>query len=316
MNDEAAPEASSSRLHAGSDGATPEANTLTPTQLKERQKANRQTFNRKRGSLLEDLINQLDILVYAELSCIYYMDCSFLRFIFRAMVHFTLLSPKPSAYPRPFEPQPYAAGVLIPNVLCMLLHLWLHAPSAGEATRGVLQGGLIMDFIGQQGPSSKVMLLLLDLLVLWLQLVQLSAHLSREKLRNAPSGVTAARAVTAVPSAQDLDSEERGVRRSLETDEQTGIELQSLNPSGRTLDPESEPLVAAAADAPQADAIIFDAFYSGQIILGDFDIWTTAVEQWKHYRKASPEVAGSYRAQLAGRVAGLRIALGALRGLT
>nr|OQO26446.1 hypothetical protein B0A51_06827 [Rachicladosporium sp. CCFEE 5018] len=290
MNDEAAPEASSSRLHAGSDGATPEANTLTPTQLKERQKANRQTFNRKRGSLLEDLIKQLDILVYAELSCIYYMDCSFLRFIFRAMVHFTLLSPKPSAYPRPFEPQPYAAGVLIPNVLCMLLHLWLHAPSAGEATRGVLQGGLIMDFIGQQGPSKK--------------------------LRNAPSGVTAARAVTAAPSAQDLDSEERGVRRSLETDEQTGIELQSLNASGRTLDPESEPPIAAVADAPQPDAIIFDAFYSGQIILGDFDIWTTAVEQWKHYRKASPEVAGSYRAQLAGRVAGLRIALGALRGLT
>ncbi|OQO00423.1 hypothetical protein B0A48_13772 [Cryoendolithus antarcticus] len=315
MNDEAAPEASSSRLHAGSHAAAPEANTLTPTQLKERQKANRQTFNRKRGSLLEDLIKQLDILVYAELSCIYYMDCSFLRFIFRAMVHFTLLSPKPAAYPRPFEPQPYAAGVLIPNVLCMLLHLWLSAPSAGEATRGVLQGGLIMDFVGQQGPSSKIMLLLLDSLVLWLQLVQLSAHLSREKLRNAVSDVTTTRAVPAAPSAQDLDSEERGVRRSLETDEQTGIELRSLNPSGRVLDPESEPLVAASADAPQPDAIIFDAFYSGQIILGDFDVWTTAVEQWKHYRKASPEVAGSYRAQLAGRVAGLRIALGALRGL-
>lgn len=42
--------------------------------VEERRNRNRQMFNRKRVELLDDLIRNLDILVYAELSTIYYME--------------------------------------------------------------------------------------------------------------------------------------------------------------------------------------------------------------------------------------------------
>ena len=48
---------------------------LTATQLAEKRKKNRQMFNRKRGELLDDLTRNLDILIYAELSAVYYMEC-------------------------------------------------------------------------------------------------------------------------------------------------------------------------------------------------------------------------------------------------
>jgi Fungal domain of unknown function (DUF1746) len=44
-------------------------------------------------------------------------------------------------------------------------------PSAGEATRGYLHGGLIIDFVGQLGPTPKFQLLLLDLAILLLHLL-------------------------------------------------------------------------------------------------------------------------------------------------
>lgn len=46
----------------------------TPAQIEKRRKENRDTFNRKRGQLLDDLIYNMDVLVYAQLSAIYYME--------------------------------------------------------------------------------------------------------------------------------------------------------------------------------------------------------------------------------------------------
>jgi hypothetical protein len=46
----------------------------TAAQLEKRRKENRDMFNKKRGQLLDDLIYNLDILVYAQLSAIYYME--------------------------------------------------------------------------------------------------------------------------------------------------------------------------------------------------------------------------------------------------
>lgn len=39
-----------------------------------RKRQNREAFNRKRGELLDDVLRNLDLLVYAELSAIYYME--------------------------------------------------------------------------------------------------------------------------------------------------------------------------------------------------------------------------------------------------
>ena len=73
MNDEA----SSSAVRASSyneDGRLQSEAAPTAAELAERRKKNRQMFNRKRLDLLDDLLRNLDILVYAELSTIYYME--------------------------------------------------------------------------------------------------------------------------------------------------------------------------------------------------------------------------------------------------
>jgi hypothetical protein len=46
-------------------------------ELEKRRKTNRENFNRKRGEFLDDLLRSLDVLVYAELSTIYYMEYAF-----------------------------------------------------------------------------------------------------------------------------------------------------------------------------------------------------------------------------------------------
>lgn len=42
--------------------------------VQERRRKNRSMFNKKRGELLDDLLRSLDILIYAELSTVYYME--------------------------------------------------------------------------------------------------------------------------------------------------------------------------------------------------------------------------------------------------
>jgi hypothetical protein len=72
MNDVDAAASSSRALNA----VTNDTHDGAPTaaQLERRRKENRDMFNRKRGQLLDDLIYNLDILVYAQLSAIYYME--------------------------------------------------------------------------------------------------------------------------------------------------------------------------------------------------------------------------------------------------
>ncbi|EME79171.1 uncharacterized protein MYCFIDRAFT_90088 [Pseudocercospora fijiensis CIRAD86] len=87
------------------------------------------------------------------------------------------------------SPSPPIIGTIFgTTLLCIIMHLYNSPPSAGEATRGYLHGGLAMDFIGQKGPSSKVHLILLDLLVLLVQLVQMSAHLLRASITSDENG--------------------------------------------------------------------------------------------------------------------------------
>lgn len=337
MNDEPSASASSSRpVHARREPLEQDAPPTT-AQLAERRKHNREQFNRKRGQLLDDLIHNLDVLIYAELSAIYYLDNSFFRLFIRLLLQFVLLTPKPAHIPVPgIEQQPVVSALLSINAICVFLHLWLRAPSAGEPTRGYLHGGLAIDFIGQLGPSSKLLMVMLDLLTAGLQMGMLSVVATRRRLDD-KGKVASATAVTAAPStqtvpSQDVDSEERGVRRSAELEQQGDIEMQSLNPSSgqadRALedppdaaeDEEDAPSsdrdrLLAASTAPRSDAHIFDAFHSGQIVLGDFNVLRSAREQMVAYQKATPESRSERRAmyqmQFAERVRFIRRRLGA-----
>jgi len=192
------------------------------------------------------------------------------------------------------------------NLLCFISHIIFAAPAAGEATRGYLHGGLAMDFIGQKGPTSKMHLLLLDLLLISIQLVQMTAHITRKRLREPSAPATASTGRETVPAAtvsQDLDHEERGVRRS---DEQQDIEMQTLDPDGAAAARDSEDAVdveatserdtlLATTTAPRTDAHIFDAFNSGQIVLADLDVWRTVKEQFWAYQNMPREQLDSGR---------------------
>ena len=47
---------------------------LTAAEIADRRRRNRENFNKRRGELLDDLIRSIDLLVFAELSAIYYME--------------------------------------------------------------------------------------------------------------------------------------------------------------------------------------------------------------------------------------------------
>jgi hypothetical protein len=76
MNDEGPSAAASSSRVAFDVAADSTQRDEAPTaaQAEERRKYNRDMFNKKRVHLLDDLIYNLDLLVYAQLSAIYYME--------------------------------------------------------------------------------------------------------------------------------------------------------------------------------------------------------------------------------------------------
>lgn len=252
------------------------------------------------------------------------LSCSFIRFMLRCLVQFVLLTPKPPTFVQPPDQQPFVSVVLGANLLCIALHI-LFSPATGtEATRGYLHGGLAMDFIGQKGPTSRITLVLFDLLVMALQFVHLTAHITRKRLKDgvAPAAASQAQQTPAPSAGQDLDSEERGVRHSTELEQQDDIEMQTLNPSGQTEsaatvtdeDDESNErdTLLASAPPPRTDIHIFDSFHSGQIVLADLNVWKTVKDQYWAYYKSTAEQRdarrASYRAQLTSRLMDFGIA--------
>lgn len=186
-----------------------------------------------------------------------------------------------------------------------------------------------MDFIGQKGPTNKIHLVLLDLFLLALQFVMLPASIQRRKLRDAATATettSATGASTATPtSRQDVDSEERGIRRSQEED---GIELQNLDSSTRNntatqesaASEERESLLAPPRPQPANDLAIIDMFNSGQITLIDLDVWQVIKDQVQLTRYPPPPSEAStraeqrtLRAELAGRMLRMRFGAGGLR---
>jgi hypothetical protein len=168
----------------------------------------------------------------------------------RSLVQYMYLTPKPEDFLKLMPaPRPQIYTVLASNVLCMLLHLLLALPEASETMRGYLHGGVIIDFVGQKAPTSRLGLLLLDCLVLMLQCVMCAVWLEKDRLKKievtlrsvAAGGVPKTNANTPAPqvasvtagdaaSTQDLDAEERGVLRDdpLGEDDSRDIELQPL----------------------------------------------------------------------------------------
>lgn len=210
-------------------------------------------------------------------------SCSLFRFLIRAFVEWFYFTPKPKIFPEPPRNRPYLGAVLGSNLICIFLHAVSSRPEAGEALRGYLNGGLLIDFVGQEGPISKSRLLGLDLLTLALQLLVLTAFVERQNLKTsmtAPGDSSDAGAATDAdtnPQAQDHDSEERGILRS-DPSIFEDIELQPLHSSaGRTggeEDGERDELLSESQGLNSQDSTThpLDAFYTGEHAITDLHI--------------------------------------------
>lgn len=280
MNDE--PSSSSAPPRPLQDDPPP-----TPSQITARRKKNRENFNRRRGDLLDDLLRSLDVLTYAELGVVYYMDCSTPLLLLRSVLQLLYLTPKHALLPQPPNGSRFLALIVAANALCIFLHAIRVAPAALPGhDRGYLHGGLVLDFIGQKGPSSKIQLVGLDFLVLGLQIVHCAALGVRKGLKERP-GATPVIEPGVVRSGQQLEDEERGVRRSEEVGRGQEVEMQRLNPEGRrTSAVEDMDLEATTVALERTDAHIFDAFNSGQIVLADLDLRKVLREEWEKAKAA------------------------------
>lgn len=226
-------------------------------------------------------------------------SCSFLRFVLRAFVQLIWLTPKPEILPELPSNRPYIYPICGSNLICLFVHLWFPLPSAGEATRGYLHGGLLIDWIGQQGPTSKLRLFLLDCFILALQLVMLAATLKlqnvkRRKGSNASGGEPSAGEGPASPAAprQDVDAEERGMlRRS-----STLSTLRDRSPGER------DELLSDGGTPSSSPQTTLDVLNSGQAVVAELFILDTIREQLDvAFSGPSTEAAGSSNTILSSR---------------
>lgn len=190
----------------------------------------------------------------------------------RSLVQYMYLTPKPEDFLKLMPaPRPQMYTIFGSNILCILFHLILALPEANETMRGYLHGGVIIDFIGQQAPTSRLGLLLLDCMVLVLQCVMCAVWLEKDRLKKieatlkiVSAGGVVKSSNTAAPlptvtaamdimtgaqtSTQDLDSEERGILRDdpLPQNETNDIEMRPL----------INPRNSAAADGDGASTIL------------------------------------------------------------
>jgi len=181
------------------------------------------------------------------------------------------------------------------------LHVVRERPYAGEATRGFFHGSIIIDFIGQRGPTWKLHLIVLDILIAGIQLLGLAVLLRREVSDdnlNTNDQLEGGRQGVDVATRQDLDSEEQGFLRSGgHQGIHDNIELQPLrrsvedgdrhyheeNDNDDDNDGEAEPLNHEQRDPPPRPHPM-DVYYSGQVVVADFCLLQTIKEQYMEFR--------------------------------
>ena len=210
------------------------------------------------------------------------------------------LTPKPNFNPPTPQHRPYIGAIFGPNIICILLHIFTARSEAGEAMRGYLHGGMIIDLIGQKGPTSKVHLVLLDIIVFALQCFMLSVHVEKEQatagLEILSNPATAASEANTQPRAeavtiQDVDAEERGFMRG-ESTQRNDIELQqmlprydepstTINEGSHERDEERDRLLAEPRLQQRDDSLenALDMFYADHAVLADFYVINTLKQQ-------------------------------------
>ncbi|KAI0430626.1 DUF1746-domain-containing protein [Xylaria sp. FL1042] len=267
----------------------------------------------KKLDFLTHLSLNLDTLVYAELCILYYMDCSFIRLFIRWIAQTLFVSPKTEDTVL-IVPNYHVSAIVGPNLLCMLLHLISSPLEAGEASRGYLHGGILVDFIGQKAPASRFTLILLDAVVLAIQCFMITVNIEKERIRNVikPLRVNAIPGVsiTAPATTQDHDSEERGVSRDApEMDDVNETDNVEMRPLGNHNDGGVNDSESAGGEGSrllrqsvvqrigQSEGLV-DVLRSGNAVIGNFHIPQSLRNAW--HSRDTPESAAAYALQNVG----------------
>jgi hypothetical protein len=230
-------------------------------------------------------------------------SCSIILFATRAIVQLIFFTPKAP----PFDPtrnQPFIGAIFSSNLFCMLLHLLFVHPDAGEETRGYLHGGLFIDFIGQKAPVSRLRLVTFDILVMVLHLVMLGLIVERVRTNSKGSAATSTdTADTIGNTGQDLDSEERGVRRDDSRVRSSGddMELNDLSDRRRTSIEQSSERAELLAEPVEDDSEHMsrdthplDTFVSGEAVILDMNLINTIRDQWRYNPTTAPGRSSSF----------------------
>ncbi|KAL6869174.1 hypothetical protein ACO1O0_000497 [Amphichorda felina] len=185
-----------------------------------------------------------------------------------------------------FADRTHVILIVLPNLWCMLVHLFAALPQGLEYHRGYQHGGMIIDFVGQKPPTYRTYYLLADLFILGLQCLMLAVHSERERLRLSlktfqPLITDPARRVQVATARaiEDLDLEEQNIDSSGPSMSGTAdgggdIELQPLrrssSRSGRTEASESGLRTHSGDDVSRSR--LSDILSSGNAMLDDYHI--------------------------------------------
>ncbi|KAK6505425.1 hypothetical protein TWF481_007328 [Arthrobotrys musiformis] len=257
------PTAGRSTMPAASSSDDDDANTPLHSNVRARDQ-----LTTKKSEWLDHMLRNLDIVTYCHFSYLYFLDISFIRFLIRAIVQINLFAQRPLNFPTPQRSQKRSAVVSIfgSTLICFLFHLFSEPASGSEATGGYLHGGMIIDFVGQEGPISRFRLIFLDLIILILQLTMLTVKVSKQDLleSSGPNRV--------VP-AQDLDDEERGIVAGVE-DDVSDFEISPVEDSHRRNSSSSNDGLRRRRPTPESN------IYSGEVNIVDLRIVETVRSQW------------------------------------
>ena len=218
--------------------------------------------------------------------------------------HWFCFTPKPDIVPPTLPDQrPYIGTILVTNISCMLLHLMFSPQTAGDATRGYLHGGLVIDFIGQASPVSRWRLVAVDVLCLGLQMLMVGVTLEKGRMQGMGRIMMAG-----FQGAQDHSAEEAGILRS-DPAVREGIELQPIRAAsedrtgGGYNRAEHDVL---DQDLGQEDEHPLEAYYSGDQMIAKLHIIDTIRTHWKT-RSVTANVAGAFGVRTAATFAGRRL---------
>lgn len=158
-------------------------------------------------------------------------------------------------------------------------------PTGTETSRGYLHGGILVDFVGQTPPKSRLFLLAIDACILVLQCLMLAVHSQREALRET---VKPHRGFDFLPElrrqirAQALDAEERDRRRGVHeanTGEPNDIEMGNMGGEGvgnaEGQDDRSWLLTSEPPSSATTRKQLAEIYTSGNAVIGEFHLLQT-----------------------------------------